>query len=651
MDNPPAARAPRRWQWALIGVVAMVGALALVLAVLVPHLKSVLLGAIAARTGREIRVDGEFSVRLFALHPQVTAHQVYIGNPPWMPHGAFLEAQNLTLELDWHLGTPLLTVRSLDMEQATLRLLRNATGAANWQLHEGGGGRGPPPLRHLGASELKIELHDERRHLDFRGAVSAGDIAGPIPQRVRIQGVGQLNGHPATVILEGEPLALAQRGQPYHFTLDERSEGTHLSGQGALDDPFDLRYLSGTFTTNGPDLKDLYFLVGVSLPDTGSFEFSGKLSRRLDHFVYSDLKATSGKSDMGGTLTIEVSAGHAKLTGELTSGVLRLQDLGARAAGRAPPQSGPGPPDTPLPLSGIRRGDVRIHYRARTLEIGNHALAPASALIVLDGGVLSVENLSAGLAQGTISGSGHLDAHRDLPRGELELQASQLQLGQLRSAAAQGAPPLDGALSARVRLSGTGKSLKELSASASGMLSAALPHGVMRASIADLISLDVSGALGLALRHDSEADIRCAVASFEARDGVARLDSFVLDTDAALITASGEVNLNTQALDLSVRGRPKKPALVLRSAVSVHGTLAHPEFRLAGHGALAQVGAAVALGAVLTPVAAVLAFVSPGLTHDADCAALLAQTPGAKTATSQGSTATDRPAEAQRRMP
>jgi hypothetical protein len=63
----------------------------------------------------------------------------------------------------------------------------------------------------------------------------------------------------------------------------------------------------------------------------------------------------------------------------------------------------------------------------------------------------------------------------------------------------------------------------------------------------------------------------------------------------------------------------------LRSAVAIRGTLSKPEVRLSGHGLLAQTGIAVALGAVLTPLAAVLAFVNPGLVHEPDCAALLAQ--------------------------
>jgi hypothetical protein len=85
------------------------------------------------------------------------------------------------------------------------------------------------------------------------------------------------------------------------------------------------------------------------------------------------------------------------------------------------------------------------------------------------------------------------------------------------------------------------------------------------------------------------------------------------------------VHMDTETLDLTLHGRPKKTVLGLRSAVAIRGTLSKPEVSLSGHGMLAQAGIAVALGAVLTPLAAVLAFVNPGLVHEPDCAALLAQ--------------------------
>ena len=83
--------------------------------------------------------------------------------------------------------------------------------------------------------------------------------------------------------------------------------------------------------------------------------------------------------------------------------------------------------------------------------------------------------------------------------------------------------------------------------------------------------------------------------------------------------------MDCQTLDLTLRGHPKHPRLALRSALRVQGTLRRPEFRLANSGALAQAGIAAGLSVVLTPLAAILAFVNPGLAHNADCTELLDQ--------------------------
>jgi len=62
--------------------------------------------------------------------------------------------------------------------------------------------------------------------------------------------------------------------------------------------------------------------------------------------------------------------------------------------------------------------------------------------------------------------------------------------------------------------------------------------------------------------------------------------------------------------------------LRLRSPILVRGHLRKPSVGLdAGKTAL-QTGVAAALGSLLTPFAAIAAFVDPGLAKDADCSAL-----------------------------
>jgi uncharacterized protein involved in outer membrane biogenesis len=137
--------------------------------------------------------------------------------------------------------------------------------------------------------------------------------------------------------------------------------------------------------------------------------------------------------------------------------------------------------------------------------------------------------------------------------------------------------------------------------------------------------LDLRGLGLLAVGNKKDTGIRCGVASFEARKGTLTAQRLLLDTEPVVITGEGTIELDSEALDLRFQGRPKHPTLRVRSALLVRGTLAHPSLSIEAGKPVAQVGGAIALGMLLTPVAAMLAFVDPGLAKDADCAALLAQ--------------------------
>ena len=120
--------------------------------------------------------------------------------------------------------------------------------------------------------------------------------------------------------------------------------------------------------------------------------------------------------------------------------------------------------------------------------------------------------------------------------------------------------------------------------------------------------------------------IRCGVASFHVEDGVMRAQQIVFDTTSILITGKGEVRLGTEEVDLAVQGDPKEPRIArVRSPVEIKGTLRRPVVGIDAGKAAGQVGVAAALAVVATPLAAILAFVDPGLADDADCVALMAE--------------------------
>ena len=591
------------------------------------HLEGLLVRAMETRTGRQITVDGAFEAHFLTRHPQLSAEQITISNPPWMPAGQFAHLGRVVVELRWHFGWPPFEIQALRIEQARLHLVRDPLARANWYLSEGGAGPGPPLIGSLSMPGARVQLHDERRHLEFKGTVSAGAAGGGSqPEVLRLSADGELNGRPATLVIDGDPLAQVRRDRPYHFNITERSGEARLTADGRMLTPFDFRRVVGTFKASGPDLADAYYLIGLHLPATAAFQASGRMERNDNRYLYQDLRINSGTSDLTGSLDVQANiGGYPKVNGELSSARLRLADIGARAAGKAPaqnPAEGLNLPDTPLRLSGLRHLTWTLRLGVQQLEIGRNTLQAVSALLKVGHGIVALEHVSGSLAQGQLAGEARFDATHEVAEGDVNLAASDIQLAQLP---AKGDPPLSGSVSGRLQLQAQGKSVHELASTLEGTLSAVVPHGTVRATLAEAASLDLSAALGALSKRDKQTAIRCAVASFDAHQGLLTARILVVDTDQALISGSGTVNAASQALNLTLHGRPKHPNLKLHSALNIRGTLMHPELRLSTPGLVGQSAAAAALGVLLTPAAAVLAFVSPGLAHDADCAALLAQ--------------------------
>jgi len=174
-------------------------------------------------------------------------------------------------------------------------------------------------------------------------------------------------------------------------------------------------------------------------------------------------------------------------------------------------------------------------------------------------------------------------------------------------------------------LTGTGKSVHDAASHASGTLTAVVPSGGMRHSLAEWSGVDVLSALSLNLAGDSSnTNLRCAVANFSAKDGVMTSQQMVVDTDPVRIDGSGSLNLRDETVDMKLQGHPKHFQLVrLRAGITMKGPWAHPALGVDASQALTQGGIALALG-VVNPFAAILAFIDPGLAKDANCGPLLA---------------------------
>jgi uncharacterized protein involved in outer membrane biogenesis len=157
----------------------------------------------------------------------------------------------------------------------------------------------------------------------------------------------------------------------------------------------------------------------------------------------------------------------------------------------------------------------------------------------------------------------------------------------------------------------------------------AIPGGGMRRSLAAWLGVNLLDAIGLSLSGDrSNTSLRCAVANFDAKNGILTAQQFVLDTDPVRIDGKGHVDLHDESLDLTLQGHPKSFQIFrMKVPVEISGRLASPAITIDPKPALVQGGIGAALG-LAVPFAAILAFIDPGLAKDANCGALLSEAQG-----------------------
>ncbi len=347
---------------------------------------------------------------------------------------------------------------------------------------------------------------------------------------------------------------------------------------------------------------------------------------------------------------MDVSHQRPNATAALKSGHLFLSDLGAltglRAAaagttaqGALEPSAAPAPakvlfPDARLATNRVKAMDADVTFNATDIEAGKVPFSQVNLHAILKDGVLALDPVQFVMPQGKLSGVIHIDARAPVPAVHLELRATDIRLDQLKGTGPASAAPLGGVVQARAVISGKGDSVHSLMSDADGRLVAVIPHGDIRAAFAELTGIDLKGIGLLLTKNEQRAPIRCGVARFDITDGTANAQSFVLDTQDVLITGKGNINLGTEKLDLTLQGQPKKFHLVrVRAPVDIKGQLIKPTFGPDKGQLVKQGGIAAALGTLLTPVAAMLAFVDPGLAKDQDCSGLLAQAHAAAPAT------------------
>ncbi|MEO7208186.1 MAG: AsmA family protein [Steroidobacteraceae bacterium] len=637
-------------QWALILIACFVSGIIL-LSMLTDWnaMRAPLARVISAKTGRESSIGGNLRVHLWSLNPSADIEGLRINNPPWAAHAVMFTAKRVSVSVS--LGRLLraqLVLPKLELASPEVNLERDLQGRASWDFANTGAATPVPntkptklpSVRLLLIEDGKIDISDLLEKLKLTGSVVATEkTVETTAHAFLLRAAGSLNAKPFKLEFNGGPLINLSPDHPYDFDMDITASTIHASAAVTISKPFDLGEFTAKLHLSGKDLADAYYLTGLALPNTADYDLTATVHRSGARFELDDFKGRIGKSDIEGKIGVDSSKKRLALKAQLLSRNLNFADLAPTlgAAPAAPTLTNQKPaakaqktekllPDADLQLRRVRGMDADVSFRAASVTAPKLPLKAVSFHLLLLNGELKIDPLSFEFDQGQFGGSVQIDARHDIPETFIDMHTDKVDLKEFKSAKATDAP-LSGLLQGRLKIHGFGSSIHKLASTADGGLSLAIPHGEISDTLAELTGINVLRALGLLFaKNSAKAEIRCGVIDLQANNGTLQAKTLFIDTTNVLITGRGRAQLSNEDLDFSFQGDPKRLRLIrLRAPVSLGGTLADPTIGIKPEKLLAQAGAATALGVLLTPVAAVLAFIDPGLAKDKNCAAMLEQ--------------------------
>ena len=574
-------------------------------------------------------------------HIEVSGPSIMIGAPAWsqaphtlLAHDARLSMSYSDLLRAWR-GQPL-RIDALRAATLDANLERLADGRASWQFGRATETRNdadakPPAqipnfgLLHVGSGRVAYRDALLATQLDVGFALDEGTNTSPA---FRLQATGRYRTMPASASLQTSGLlplvAQGTSALAVPMRLEARVGRASMSFTGTATEALDLGALRGRFEVQGPSLAAVGDPLHVTLPTTGPFRAQGLVSKEGRVWSVVPEQVSIGSSRLAGAFTYDARPRVPVLSGRLGGTRLQLADLGPAVGTRVPhteasnATSGRVLPDRPFDLPSLRAMNANVLVAIDSLDLGSRVLAPLEPLrahLVLDGGVLTLNDLDARTAQGRLGGDVQFDGRGERALWRADLRWAGVRLEQWIHAARSGeAPPyVTGRLSGRVKVDGEGRSTAAILGSLHGTGHMQLAGGTISHLAVEAAGLDLAQGLGVLIKGDDALPVQCTVAELTIDQGLLRPRALVLDTRDSTLWIDGSLSLATERMDLRLVVTPKDfSPLALRSPLRVGGTFADPTIALDNKGKLgAKLGAAALFG-LINPLAALIPLVDPG---------------------------------------
>jgi uncharacterized protein involved in outer membrane biogenesis len=507
----------------------------------------------------------------------------------------------------------------------------------------------------LEAAERPVTLPDQnlllpslgRLQLAARARLSTADAATTVDIELRSEdpaegtrrtlasASGQWRGEHLEASFAGDRLLnVRDRTTPYALRLDLRFADSRIRLTGSVTRPLAMTGLDLDVLLEGSNPQRLYRLFGVPLPSLPPYRLAGRLALKDARWTLEGLSGWVGDSDLSGRLSLDLGAATPMLRADLRSQSLDFDDLGglvglpaAAAAdnGGAQPAYGGGGadedvskneaevlPETRFAFERLRGAAAQLHYRAEEVDAGGLPLDRLEVELRLDDGQMAFEPLDFGIGDGKVRSRLDIDAREAVLKGVLETEVRGVNLRR----ALRRLPLADesqGRVGGQGKLWLRGRSTAELLSSADGGLNLLMTGGSLDAGLVERAGLDLGETVLAELFDRPAVPIDCAYADLQFRAGRMQLAQAVIDSADTLFELEGSVDFNAEDLNIVIHPYPKDVSLpTARSPLRIQGPFADARLSIGGTGLVTRTLAALGLGAIAGPVAALLPLVETG---------------------------------------
>jgi AsmA family protein len=592
-----------------------------------------------------LMADRDRNWRDFIPWPHLVANDVHVGNPATMDAADMASVRQFSFSLNpLALLDKRIAIPVLRFEAPVVELRRKADGANNWTFKPVDK---PSPwtldLERVIFTGGLVHLKDAVEKADLSADVDTIDADPAYGVRWKLH--GSFNGAPASGSGKaGAVLSLKQQTTPYPLQADVKVGPTRIAIEGSLTKPTALAALDLRLKVSGPSMARLYAITGLVLPETPAYSTEGRLigsiSAASSRWTYDKFKGKVGSSDIGGHLEFQTGKPRGTLSGEVVSQLLQFADLapliGAdsnaskAARGVAPVQ----PEGKVLPVETFHTErwtaiDADVRYSAaRIVRDKQLPINKLSTHVLMKDGVITLAPLVFDMAGGNLNSTIKLDGSgregKNAIKATAKVTARHIRIKELFPAIAALKATV-GEINGDAQLSATGNSVASMLAASNGELKTLVNQGEVSKLLLEQMGLNVGNIILTKLFGDKQVKLNCMATDFDVVNGLMQARMFVVDTEEAVITVSGTVNLATEKLDLTLRPETKSLRIFsLRAPLYLRGSFSNPDVSV-DKGVLAlKAGGALALATFAAPAAALLPLVNTGPGEGSACGKLLA---------------------------